>query len=241
MIRPITLLVALSIPAHAETTISPFTENVLLHVMTHEMGHAVIREFDLPILANEEIAADQFATFYLHQRFPDRVGDIVRARARSWEVEAEDETIFAEHPDDLRRAGYTLCFLYGLDPDRHADLATEFDMTEDDAADCRDTAPEIARAWRRILAPLAMPPGARVTEVRLRAEDGPWKAALGAGETGEIMASLLSSIDWHSQITLQLKRCDGGASWSRNGREITICDGLIDRFQEQALRIGDRD
>ncbi|MEM7709890.1 MAG: DUF4344 domain-containing metallopeptidase [Pseudomonadota bacterium] len=123
-----------------------------------------------PCSGNEEVAANQFATYHLHRTMPYRVEAIVRARVRSWMIEAAGESIFAEHPGDVRRAGATLCLLYGLDPDRFGDLPQEVGMTEREAAACRDRAPEIARAWRRILAPPAMPDSARITEVRIDVE-----------------------------------------------------------------------
>ncbi|MEM7489764.1 MAG: DUF4344 domain-containing metallopeptidase [Pseudomonadota bacterium] len=230
------LLSAWGTLCQAQEALSPFAEDVLLHVVAHEIGHALIREFDLPVLANEEIAADRFATYYLHRHLPDRVGEIVRARARSWLIEGGEETIFSEYPDDARRAGETVCFLYGIDPDRHGALVEESGMTGAEAADCRDRAPEIARSWRRILAPLEMPPGARVTEVGIEVADGPWRGPLEASGLGPVVHDLMAAIDWHSRITLVVDRCDGGATWARNGRTITICDGLIDRFEAQARR-----
>lgn len=223
--------------AQAQSNLSTFSENVLLHVLTHEMGHALIREFDLPVLANEEIAADQFATYMLHRALPDRVGDIVRARYQSFMLEGDDETEFSEYPDDARRAGYTLCFLYGLDPEQHQAMAQEFGMTANEASACRDTSSEIARSWRRILAPLAMRPDARITEVAVIFGDGPWKTVMEESDVIRTVYGLLSGIDWHSQITLHIDHCDEGARWERNGRRILLCDALIDRFEEQARRL----
>ena len=223
-----------ALAAQAQTGLSKISEHVLMHVLTNEMGHALIREFDLPVLANEEVAADQFATYMLHRTLPDRVGDIVRARFQSFMIEGDDESPFSEYPDDARRAGYTLCFLYGLNPERHQAMAQEFGMTADEGAACRDTSSEIARSWRRILAPLAMPPEARVSEVAVIFGDGPWKTVMEESEVTRIVYDMLRGIDWHSQITLHFDHCDAGARWQRNGRRIQLCDALIERFEEQA-------
>ena len=53
-------------------TITPFAENVLFHVVLHELAHGLVREFDLPILGNEETLADAFATHYVVTNVPDR-------------------------------------------------------------------------------------------------------------------------------------------------------------------------
>ena len=221
--------------AQAQGVLKDHARDTLIHVLAHEIGHALVREFDLAALGNEEVAADQFATYHLHRTMPDRVEAIVRARVRSWMIQADEESIFAEHPGDVRRAGYTLCFLHGLDPDRFGDLPEESGMTVREAAACRDSAPEIARAWRRVLAQLAMPVGARVTEVRIDFEQEAWHETLEASGLGEVAWSLLSGFDWHSQITLLVADCDGGARWQRNGRTIRICDALIERFQNQVV------
>ena len=38
-----------------------FARNVTVAVVLHELGHALIREFDLPVLGNEVTVADAFA------------------------------------------------------------------------------------------------------------------------------------------------------------------------------------
>ena len=65
-----------------------FAEDAVLHVVLHEIGHALIREFDLPVLGNEETMADAFATHYLTYHLPERALDAVTARISSWQVEA---------------------------------------------------------------------------------------------------------------------------------------------------------
>ncbi|MEL6888095.1 MAG: hypothetical protein AAFO86_05235, partial [Pseudomonadota bacterium] len=52
-------------------------------------------------------------------------------------------------------------------------------------------------------------------------------------EWGETALDMLARIDWHSRITLELAQCDGSAGWRRNGREIFLCSGYIDRITAQ--------
>ncbi len=72
----------------APVDLSTFARNVALHVVLHELGHALVREFDLPILSNEETMADAFATHFLTTHLPDRAPDILAARVNSLLIEA---------------------------------------------------------------------------------------------------------------------------------------------------------
>lgn len=219
--------------AQAQSTLSDYTEDVLTHVVLHKLGHALIREFDLPVLANEEVMADTFATVIVVQKMPERALAIIAARAAAFEAEMDEETVFAQHPDDVWRAGQMICLAYGLEPNQFEDLARDSGMTGDEAANCRDSAPEIGRAWRRILAPLQLPTDAQVTEFQGKVSDGEWRDAIIESDLIDRLRPVMIGFDWHSLITLHFDTCDTGATWFRNGRRILICDNLIARFERQ--------
>lgn len=219
-------------PASADQLTS-YTDNVLTHVVLHEIGHAVVREFDLPILGNEEVMADAFATWVLTTRFPEQAVEIIKDRMASWRAEGDQTSDFAEHPSDNRRAGQMICLGFGTYPERFDDLARSSGMTGREAAGCRDRAPEIARSWRRIMTSLAISPNVPVTEVDVIFGEGPHKSAFETSQTVEIATEVLRSLDWHSKIRLHFDHCDQGATWSRNGRRILVCDDLVTRFDAQ--------
>lgn len=234
------LLAALAMPTPAQAQeISRFTENNVIHIVAHEMGHAVIREFDLPILTFEEAMADDFATLLVMAEFPDRAPEILRDRMRSQLADGDEPTIFSEYLHDAQRAGRMACLAYGTEPERYIVLAEEFGMNIAEEGDaCIDSAPEIARAWRRILAPLHLPDGAPVTEVGVQFDaQNPLVQRFRATGLGNDLGRMLARIDWHSRITLIIAECDGGAMWRRNGRQIVVCSAYIQRFEDlsQAL------
>jgi hypothetical protein len=222
-----------STAAQEEITLSERTMDALVHVVAHEIGHALLREFDLPILGPEEAIADDFATVYVHMTFPDRAGAIVSARADQNLADGEETGPFGEHADDDRRAGRMICVLYGLDPERHADLPDRYGMGEDEAATCRDLAPEVGRSWRRLIDVYRIPEGTLVTEVRLTGDDMPLTRFIADNRLGADAGAMLRAIDWHSQITLAIEDCDGAAGWSRGERRITVCGAYVERFETQ--------
>ena len=224
---------ASAITAQERSNVSQRTKDALLHVLAHEMGHAMLREFDLPVLGPEEDIADDFATIYIHLTLPDRAADIIAARAAQNMADGTQPEMFSEYRNDDQRAGRSVCLLYGQDPDGYADLAAQFDLEGDDANNCRDFSTEVGRSWRRIIANYRMPQDIPVTEVGLVVADNPTAQALASEDFLEDAYALMSGIDWHSRITVAFDQCDGGASWSRNRRRITICDAYIARFESQ--------
>ena len=130
-----------------------FAVNVSRHVLLHEVGHALIREFDLPKLANEEDMADTFATLFILQAMRDDARAILKDRARSWlyegaQVSPEDYDLEGEHELDTRRAFRTICLLYGADPAAFSDVLDWIGLSEDDADDCSDFTPDMIEAGR---------------------------------------------------------------------------------------------
>ena len=56
-----------------------FARDVTLHVLIHELAHALIRDFDIPILGNEENMADTFATLFIASNYNDEATRIIKS------------------------------------------------------------------------------------------------------------------------------------------------------------------
>lgn len=224
-----------SLPAAAQE-LPARVGDALLHVIAHEAGHAVLREFDLPILGPEEDIAEDFATVFVHLTRPDQAEAIIEARAEQHRADGDTPGPYSEYRADAQRAGRMICLLYGFDPDRYADLADRHALSDRVRADCADMAPEVLRSWRRTLAPLWIDADARVTEVGFRTDPDLERQALANRPLIETALSMLSRIDWHSRITLDIAQCDGSAGWQRNGRVIYVCGAYIDRMVAQLSR-----
>ncbi len=226
--------------AAAVPEISAFARDVTLHVVLHEIGHALIREFDLPILGNEETAADAFATCYLTAHLPERAADVLTARVKSLMIEAAETPGVdwsGEHDDDARRAFQIAALAVAADPGRYKNVAAAVGMSEADMRNARDYGTEIHRSWRRVLAPFWMPEGAASGEARVICDPGsPLIARLCAGGLASEIEFALRRFDWHSQVTVRFAEGQGRAGWSRSSRTVTVHSQYVRRFIEQGAR-----
>ncbi|HEX6813022.1 MAG TPA: DUF4344 domain-containing metallopeptidase [Planctomycetota bacterium] len=219
--------------------VSAFARDVTLHVVLHELGHALIREFDLPVLGNEETMADAFATHFLTAHLPDRAADVLRARTASLMIEAREVpraewTVRGEHDNDARRAFQIAALAVAADAARYENVARVVEMSAQDIEKARDYGAEVHRAWRRILAPLWMPQGMRSDEARVVCDLQ--NGSVGKAGLASLVAELeaiVTRFDWHSQVTVRFESGDGGAAWSRSKRTITVHSEYIRRFVEQ--------
>lgn len=223
---------------------SQFAEDVLFHVVMHEIGHALVREFDLPILGNEETLADTFATHYIVSRMPlDRARRILKARVDSLMFEAEEVprkewTVSGEHNSDARRAYQIVASAIAFDSDAYGSLAAAVNMNESDIRSAKDYGSEIHRSWRRILKPLWMPDGKKSSEARLVIEnESVFFSALREGKLAGELENAIKSFDWHSQVKLRFAEGKGGAGWSRSARTVTVRDGYVQRFNAQGAAL----
>jgi len=224
-----------------------FAKDVTLHVVLHELGHALIREFDIPVLGNEETVADAFATYYITTYLPDRALEVLLARTRSLMIEAEEDfrgknasqiRWGGEHDHDARRANQIAALAIAADPVKFAPLREVVGMSERDTARAVDYGGELRRSWRRVLAPLWMPEGTVSGESRVQFDpDNPFLSRLCTDSLAAEIGGALGRFDWHSQVTVRFVDAEGGAGWNRSSRTITVNSGYVRRFIGQAASV----
>ena len=222
--------------------VSVFAADVTLHVVLHELGHAVIREFDLMVLGNEETMADAFATHLLTEHFPEHAVSAISARVRSLMIEANEVprdqwAVRGEHDNDARRAYQIAALAIAADKEKYAGVAEIVGMSKRDIDKACDYGSDIHRAWRRTLSPLMMPAGKVSKEARFRA-DASTRAFVDAGKPSlaSVLESALQRIDWHSQVTVDFVGGEGGAGWSRSKRTVTVNSEDLQRFIAQGVK-----
>lgn len=123
----------------------------------HEVGHALIDGWDLPITGREEDAADQFSTLMLINGMPN--GDqIALDGARSFKLLADLEKDLEKdysdpHSVDEQRFFNTICMVYGHRPEHYEYLITNGTLPVERAFDCERDYARQNKSWQRLLAP----------------------------------------------------------------------------------------
>jgi hypothetical protein len=134
-------------------------EDVLAHVHStwvlmflHEVGHAFIDIYDLPVLGREEYAVDDFAALLLINAGEADMAQLAFDYYAALGKDSPANTDFAdEHGLDLQRYYYGLCVVYGSDPKIHADIVEQGFLSAEQAAPCPAQYRELMRDWTAVL------------------------------------------------------------------------------------------
>ncbi len=133
--------------------------DVYFHTLVHEVGHVLFAQYDLPLLAREEDAADALANVLLLE-YAENGAEVVLNAANMFGLESEDTELFdesdfwSEHSLDIQRYYTTICHVYGSDPESHEHLInTEYGLSEERAEDCEYEYERIRRGWLNVLQP----------------------------------------------------------------------------------------
>ncbi|MEV6357079.1 DUF4344 domain-containing metallopeptidase [Streptomyces hydrogenans] len=134
-------------------------------VLFHELGHALVDLYDLPVTGREEDAVDQLAVLLLasgDERHTDYAISAINAWGAMWEASEGGDPGVAGYSDvhsmDGQRFFNWACWLYGSDPARFADAVDaegnpDGVLPRDRAALCPAEFRRVDSSWRTLLAP----------------------------------------------------------------------------------------
>jgi hypothetical protein len=131
----------------------------VLFTLYHELGHALIANFELPVTGREEDAVDGLSAVILDDTYEDGQ-DIVLDNA-DWfaaiaaaDEDGHDFSDFAdEHSLNEQRYVTLLCLAYGSAPKDYADLIDDDLLPEARAEGCEDEYDQVRTSWDTLLAP----------------------------------------------------------------------------------------
>ena len=144
-------------PHHA-ASLDDFTGNTLLHVIFHEMAHALIEQYSLPVLGKPEDAADGLADVLLIHFFDDGEQIVISAADlfymnSTYKRRLVTHDYWGEHSLDLQRYYARLCHVYGSNPTMHTALVKRTGFDEGRADRCVTQYKALAHSWLTVLQP----------------------------------------------------------------------------------------
>jgi hypothetical protein len=148
-----------------ETTPTGLTPNdtvigQFMYVVTHEMGHAMFDQLNVPLFGRPEDAADQFAAYMMLKLGKDQARRLIGGAAFSYKEYVEKikvtvpSTAFADvHGAPMQRFYNLLCMAYGGDRDSFSDLVEKGYLPEDRARGCKVEYGEVNFAFQQLIFP----------------------------------------------------------------------------------------
>ena len=223
-----------------------FVGGNLLFVMLHELGHAAIADFKLPVLGREEDAADEFAILKMLSigtAFTDRVlAEATKGwffSARRDRKDGEPLVFYDEHGLDEQRAYQIVCLMVGHDPDKMVDLAKEMKLPDDRRESCKKDFETASASWAAVLKPHRREAGQPMVKIETIYGDGEGDLASFARSfrTLRLLETVAErsadAFAWPAPLTLEMKSCGViNARWTDESRRLTVCYELAADFAE---------
>lgn len=215
----------------------------------HEMGHAFVSLFEIPILGKEEDAVDNLATIIMLLQENEQSDEYLKETALGWFLLDEfaglagEELDFSDdHSLDQQRAFQTICFLYGADEAIFGEFTQMMGMPEDKLENCAADFARTQTSWDKVLAPFILKPDDKNFEVAVIYDDVPsdlipYKASLQEAQILEnIQQYIVSNYKLPKAFTLKAVACnDANAYWDAEASEVILCYELLAEFEKLFL------
>lgn len=127
-------------------------------VFLHEVGHALIHYYELPITANEEDAADRCSAFICIEELGDDGIRSILSAADAFNIESKtkqpsERNMADEHLLQEQRFYNSLCMVYGSNQNKYAFIVKDGYLPEDRAMRCPNEYERTAQSWGVLLKP----------------------------------------------------------------------------------------
>jgi hypothetical protein len=234
-----------------------FVDANITYVLLHELAHGLIHAFDLPVLGEEEDAADTIASIILLNLYilsPELQMTSTAALLSAsegqkllWETGLEQAQIeqyyWARHSLSIRRHYRITCLTYGSDPQRFEALLQITGMPEHRSDSCED---EYALARRSVAAvsehlrdgrPIGLPvkvniPVSRQStgdELGRRLEDHLRQR----GVLNKVFNATATTLALPPGMDVSIEDCEvPGAYWDPDDNTLILCYQLLSTFYE---------
>lgn len=129
----------------------------VFHTLLHELAHAMIEVYNLPVVGKED-AADSLATYIVSEYF-ENGQEIAISAADLFDFERQlsddltESNYWDEHSLDAQRFYSIMYHVYGWNLDKYADLLTALEVDADRQSMCIDEYDKLESSWKQILSP----------------------------------------------------------------------------------------
>jgi hypothetical protein len=122
----------------------------------HELGHALIDAYKLPITGSEEDAADRCSSYICLEEMGEDGISAVLAAADAFHIEAKQSSpsgkdFSDEHLLQEQRFYNTLCMIYGSNTTKYSYFVSQKYLPESRAARCPNEYERMAQSWSELL------------------------------------------------------------------------------------------
>lgn len=127
-------------------------------VFLHEIGHALIDTYNLPITGNEEDAADRCAAFISISELGEEGARAVFAAAEAFQIESKQSPasrrdLADEHLLQEQRFYNSLCMIYGSNTSKYANIVNDGYLPKERAVRCPTEFQRTVDSWKSLLEP----------------------------------------------------------------------------------------
>ena len=131
-----------------------------MFTLYHELGHAMIDVYGLPVTGKEEDAVDQLATILLVEGGDDgeaaalngAISFLDQSTGDDDAEEPAEPAYWDEHSMGDQRFYNIICWTYGKNPDGYVDLVDDGTLPEERAGRCEEEYEKMTRSWETLLA-----------------------------------------------------------------------------------------
>jgi len=154
-----------------KTKLDEAVKDAVAATFFHELGHALVDAWNIPITGREEDAVDQLSTLVLIER-TEEGEQIAFAGALSFELYANlksgEQVYWDEHSLDEQRFFDNICLIYGHDPKKYDHLVKDQTLPVERAELCAEEYERVSHAWKQLLDPYLKQPATARPKLQLR-------------------------------------------------------------------------
>ena len=126
-----------------------------MQTILHELAHAFIEIYNLPVVGKQEDIADSFAAVMLIEFFEN--GDEILLstsdvfKLYSYNHKLEEEDFIDEHSLDIQRFYDSVCYIYGSAPLKYKKLLEDLNYNEERKLLCKEDYIKNVNNWFTLL------------------------------------------------------------------------------------------